>query len=856
MNDVAPFDFAALLNLCGRWGSDSVPTVRAVDPLLERLRQVLQAMRAHPTTRPVADLVALLRQVLLRKDASEVGPWIRVPTSSNWPSVREWRESQFDVLENTDSLQVRAQRPRFTWLGQQNDLLDDVFTKVQSRYPMHVPGDPVFTKAMGLPTYTCDGQREAVRALLQLPPGHTLIADLPTGSGKSVLAQLPPLLNDGSRLTLIVVPTIALAIDQEDRMASLLKAADTGWISAPLAFHGGLSQEERLRVFQAIRSGEQKVLFTSPESATGSLRAALEDAATAGRLDHVVIDEAHLVVGWGNGFRPAFQLLPALVSALRRRAGERRFRVVLASATLTDTTTRTLQQLFGPPDRTYVVAGVHLRPEPRYAFRHFPNPSERIERVIEVLRAAPRPFILYVTRPDEAVDWALRLRGVGFSRLEVFHGRTPAAERERLLARWGTDDIDGMVATSAFGLGVDKSDVRTVVHATMPESLDRFYQEVGRSGRDGIASASLLLYTNDDIKQAEGMAGDKLIRDETGLERWRLLIDHAEADPTRPDVYWVDVTRLPSHLAQESVASQKWNIRTLTLMARAGLIELVALRGGPDRVADEGTVDSTEKATHAAVRLLNSLHRDADVFSHYMAAAREEVWAASGAGLQSMLDVSSGHIEIARALQKTYAFAGHGAWAPVTLCCGGCPQHWPTRDQSVRYTAPHVPRLQEFARRSGLADWTSLLPMAANHLLVVDVPQDARYVQRVSELVSALSQTLAPHSVAIERSCDPLLRSRIVQAVAELSAGTDAVFVDEFDAQVANSIGGGRHEVRILVWSNQRDMPVPSEIWWAPCELQILVMPSNLADPEHPQRLFMDTTRHMHFADLMETLTR
>ena len=853
MSGTSEFDFAALLTLCSRWKSEPVPTTRASDPVFERLRQVLQAMRDRPSERPITDLIALLIQVLLRKDKAATDLWIRVPLTTSWPTVQEWRAAWFEVVEDADFLTVRARLPRLPWLGLQQDFFDDVFTRKLSRRPLHVPADPVFVNAMGLPTYTCEGQREAVRALLHLPARCTLIADLPTGSGKSVLAQLPPLLSAEGRLTLVIVPTVALALDQARRMAALFRANDARWIGAPLAFHSGLSSEDRLRVYQAIRSGVQRVLFTSPEGATGSLRVALEEAAAIGQLDHVVIDEAHLVVGWGNGFRPAFQLLPALVTTLRDRAGKRDFRVVLASATLAAATTRTLQQLFGPPEQTYVVAGVHLRPEPRYVFQHFANPWERIERVVEVLRIAPRPFILYVTRPEEAIEWARRLKESGFKRLQVFHGRTPAAERERLLAQWNADEIDGMVATSAFGLGVDKSDVRTIVHATMPESLDRFYQEVGRSGRDGLASASLLLYTPDDIKQAQGMASERLIRDETGLERWRLLIDHAQADDKQSDVFWVPVNRLPAHLSQESVASQKWNMRTLTLMARAGLIELVALSKGSSHLDGDADLESTDQTTHVAVRLLNSLHRDEHVFAQRMAIARDEVWTASSQGLNNMLEVAHGRLEIAAALQTTYAFSGRGAWVPVTTCCGGCPKHWHDREQSVRYTAPHVPRLQQFARRLGTARWTMLLPLAAHNLLVVAVPQGVRYAQQVAELLATLLLTLSPHSVAVERRCEPELRARIVQAMTGTAATT--VFMDEFDAREENSVDGGVHEVRILVWSPEHDVPVPRDIWWARCELQVLVMPSNLADPHHPQRLFMDTTAHIHVADLMERLT-
>ena len=140
-----------------------------------------------------------------------------------------------------------------------------------------------------------------------------------------------------------------------------------------------------------------------------------------------------------------------------------------------------------------VVSGIYLRPEPRYAMKHFGTHGERKKKVLEAVFKAPRPFILYVTRPEEADDWTHFLKANGLGRIAAFTGETPTNQRRLLMAAWSNNNLDGMVATSAFGLGVDKNDVRCVIHATLPESLDRFYQEVGRSGRDGLASASLLL---------------------------------------------------------------------------------------------------------------------------------------------------------------------------------------------------------------------------------------------------------------------------------------------------------------------------------------------------------------------------
>ena len=531
--------------------------------------------------------------------------------------------------------------------------------------------------------------------------------------------------------------------------------------SPPLAFHGGLGPDDRTAVRRALRQGTQPILFTSPEYAVGGLREVLEDAAANGRLNRVVIDEAHLVIGWGNGFRPAFQLLPALIGMLRARAVGREVRVVLGSATLTGSTIRDLRHLFGPPGRTHVVSAVHLRPEIRYAFLRCEE-FERIARVLQALRLAPRPFILYVTRPKEADAWLRRLREAGLRRVDKFSGETAAPERERLLKQWGANELDGMVATSAFGLGVDKSDLRTIVHATLPDSLDRYYQEVGRAGRDGCAAAALLLHTDADHVQARGLAFPRLLGDENGYERWTVLIDRAERHATMQDVWWVDLSLLPAHLPMQSDASRDWNVRALTLMTRAGLIELVALAARRDE-SDEAP-QTLGDATHAAIRILDDGHRDPDVFNDRMARARQDVRRAAERGLGAMQAVAAGDVEISEALRQMYS-VNQGAWVPVTVCCGGCPDHWVDRGERVHYRPPVPPRLPRFARRSLEALDRLALPMASSHLLVVDVAPDLAYVKTCAALVNLLAQTVECHTVALERSFAQLHSSAIERAL-------------------------------------------------------------------------------------------
>lgn len=845
--DVQDFDVRAMMDVCAHWPDLVVSESRATDPLLERVRQVMLAMHQKRTSNIEADFIPLVRHIVLRiSPTDDQIPWLRVPLAPGWPTAEQWRDAQFEVLSGPAVLNVHPRWPRLRFLGSQADLFDDAFKAVQSRPKHEVPADPLLLESTGMSTYTGQGQREAVRALLHLPDGYTLIANLPTGSGKSLLAHLPPLVEQEGQMTLAIVPTVALAMDQAARMKELLRQRFPYRDLPPLAFHGGLSKEERAQVHRALREGTQPILFVSPEFAVGSLRESLEHAASQARLHRVFIDEAHLVIGWGNGFRPAFQLLPALVRMLRLCAGSNGIRVVLASATLTDTTLRDLRQMFGPAHKVHVVSAVHLRPEIRYASLPCGD-SERIDLVLEAVRLAPRPFILYVTRPDEADAWMRRLSQAGLRRLSKFTGATPPDERKRLLEAWGANEIDGMVATSAFGLGVDKGDVRAVIHATLPESLDRYYQEVGRAGRDGRAGAALLLHTPSDEEQASSLALPKMIGDEKAFERWIGMVDAAKLHSNIPEVYWVDLTRLPSRLQVKSEASVEWSVRTLTLMARAHLIELVAMQS--DHALEDETPLNFNDATRAAVRILNDGHRHSDVFTNAMESAREDVRRASLRGLSAIRDVAAGRLEISVALAQMYTAHGD-PWVTVSTCCGGCVSHWESRRETVHYAAPIATRLPKFAPRSLPAFDRIAHLKATENLLVVAVPRDKNFVQTCSQLLATLAPQTACHTVAWDCDFAATGGARVMQHIPRDQRLQ--TFFDTLQPSALPHLISGEGEVRILIWTRNNTTELWNHLTLSPAQLEILMIPSDLPHPHHPLRRLIDTTPYTTARDFLQ----
>lgn len=823
------------------------------DSLLERLRQVLNGM-ADGTVSGAADLVPLLRQWMLRCASVAGAQWLRVPRQAPWPEAAVWQDAGFDVVDQGSALELRAAKPRLPWLGEQADLFDDAFALLPARQPTWVVAEPFLEALLGVSSFTGPGQREAVRALLQAPPDVALIANLPTGSGKSLLAQLPPLTHREGFLTLVILPTVALALDQERRMNELFARQDPTWKAQPLAYHGGLTTAQRAAIFQAIRAGRQRVLFTGPEAATGTLRRALIDTATAGRLTHIVVDEAHIVATWGSGFRPSFQLIPSLVRTLRARCpAQSSIRVVLASATLTEHTVRALRQLFGPPACTEVISAVYLRPEPRYAALACSAEPEKRERVLEALRFAPRPYILYVTRPEEAEAWVGALRQAGFRRVASFTGDTSATDRQSLLRAWERNELDGMVATSAFGLGVDKGDVRTIIHATLPESLDRFYQEVGRSGRDGLASASLLLFTAADVAQASGMGSKSLIGNEIGYDRWLAMVDHSfHVDPASSEL-WVSLNAVRPELKTTGASNLRWNLRTLNLMASAGILELTGLAAGdPRRPVDvdiEGAFDY--ELSFAAVRLLRVDHRDRGTFDRLMNEARRGYEETSREAFGGMLAIATQRIPVERGLAQLYRLVGNGLWAPVDPLCGGCSAHWKDRPRAALVPRPVVDRLRRFDSGSARR-WPASLPKVSHALALVAL-EDVRHALQDAPVLPALLARLKPHTLLLP--CDAPLPC-LDAARAVLARLRSETFLDFFDPKDPTTLGGGEHETRVLLWTGiDITADALSALWVSPGALCVVLIGRGVPDPWRPDRRLADVLDSANEDEIIHAMT-
>ena len=389
--------------------------------------------------------------------------------------------------------------------------------------------DPAFSRITRWPTYRSPGQRAAARAVLSVADGATLITMIPTGSGKTEVA-----LCVGSRFrdatTIIIVPTLALAYDFERRFQEHYLRLNPRLKRENLRFAwtGDTSRSDREAFRYRLGQASQPLLLTSPESMTRALQDQLRELAAMGRLAGLVIDEAHLVTQWGRSFRPEFRTLGRLRSDLLAAAvemGRRAPLTLLLSATMSSRCIEDLRALFGKPGPCELIAANSLRPEPEFwVAAEADDDHVRQRRVLEALSQLPRPAVLYVTRPEQANDWYRLLRGVGYRRLTQVTGLSKADERRDALAGLRSDGdapsrYDLVVATSAFGLGIDYPYIRSVLHACIPETVDRWYQEVGRSGRDQHASVALLCPARSDWRVARKL-GVTVLGPDTAQNRW------------------------------------------------------------------------------------------------------------------------------------------------------------------------------------------------------------------------------------------------------------------------------------------------------------------------------------------------
>jgi ATP-dependent DNA helicase RecQ len=341
------------------------------------------------------------------------------------------------------------------------------------------------------------GQLPAMKALLG---GRDALVVLPTGGGKSAVYQVTGAVLD--RPTVVVSPLLAL---QQDQIGGLNDRADER--VAAVRVSSAQTPKQQQAALAALRGGQARFLFITPEQ-LGSPERLAEVRALRPAL--VAVDEAHCVSAWGYDFRPDYLQLGHLVRELGRPP------VVALTATASPPVRADITEVLGLRDPYVVVAGLD-RPNLRLAALRCTGEEQRWQRLLARVREEEPPGVIYAPTRAATEELASRLREAGVEAV-AFHAGLSTGERDRRQADFMADRAPVMVATSAFGMGVDKPNIRWVFHTALPDSPDSYLQEVGRAGRDGAAARTLLLFRPEDVAlQRYFAAGAPQRADLTGL---------------------------------------------------------------------------------------------------------------------------------------------------------------------------------------------------------------------------------------------------------------------------------------------------------------------------------------------------
>ena len=319
-------------------------------------------------------------------------------------------------------------------------------------------------------------QDEIINSVLD---GKDTFGLMPTGGGKSICFQVPALMKDG--ICLVISPLVALMKDQVQRLQNLnIKA---------IALTGGIQSDEMITLLDNCEFGNYKFLYLSPERLQSDW--ILERIKNL-PINLIAIDEAHCVSQWGHDFRPAY----LKISRLKTHFPKVPFLALTASATKTvfDDVILQLglenpaifQKSFARKNIAYMVFEV----------------EDKLYRMEQILKKNPQPSIIYVRNRKSCSDTASQLQSMGF-KATFYHGGLSVKEKEKNMSLWMNEEVQIIVATNAFGMGIDKSNVKTVIHIHLPESMESYYQEAGRAGRNEEKAFAVLLTSPSDKAQAQ-----------------------------------------------------------------------------------------------------------------------------------------------------------------------------------------------------------------------------------------------------------------------------------------------------------------------------------------------------------------
>jgi ATP-dependent DNA helicase RecQ len=319
-----------------------------------------------------------------------------------------------------------------------------------------------------------DGQQRVIDSVLD---GKDTLAIMPTGSGKSLCYQIPARILEG--MTIVVSPLISLMKDQHEKLNEMGVRA--------VQVNSSLSAEEERESLAAITENRCEIVFCTPERL---VMAEFVEVLKEVKIALVVVDEAHCISQWGHDFRPAYLEMAGAIEALGRPP------VLALTATATEEVVEDIGRQLSRPRMNVINTGVY-RPNLHYRVLQVTNADEKLDEARRLVRETAGKGIVYAATV-KAAEELYELLVADDESVTLYHGKLPAAERKLNQDLFMNDERRVMVATNAFGMGIDKPDTRFVIHLQIPANLEAYYQESGRAGRDGKDAECTLLFLQED----------------------------------------------------------------------------------------------------------------------------------------------------------------------------------------------------------------------------------------------------------------------------------------------------------------------------------------------------------------------
>ena len=474
--------------------------------------------------------------------------------------------------------------------------------------------ESIIQNTFGFPGFR-PGQKEVIDALVG---GESVLAVMPTGAGKSLCYQVPALLFD--RPTVVISPLVAL---MDNQVAGLrMNGVKVGCL------HSGQSREENIAEWQSVTHGGAKLLYMSPERLmTGRMLSAMKSLNPA----MFVVDEAHCVSKWGPAFRPEYADLQRLKDLFPEA------RVAAFTATADELTREDIAgKLFGGQGKT-LVQGFD-RPNLSLAVSPLSNRSQQLLEFMKTMKG--QSGIVYCLSRKNTEKFAQLLKSKGYNALP-YHAGVPSDTRFENQERFMAEEGVVMVATIAFGMGIDKPDIRFVYHTNIPGSLEAFYQEIGRAGRDGQPAVTALCYGLDDIRMRrqfisdDGSDSDHQMREHKRLDA---MLGYAEASGCRRQVLlsYFGETQSPCGNCDNCISPPEMVDATQPAKALFSAISQTGQRFGTTHVIAVARGDATDRVVQFSHDSLDAFGKGSDYAKPYLQALIRQ---AVGSGIISM-DIS------------------------------------------------------------------------------------------------------------------------------------------------------------------------------------------------------------------------